>query len=189
MIDENVKSLIAPELEPGERLLWAERPAKKLDPLMLVGVTIAIVILVYFYPDIPGAIIQSWQAPSYGIFFLTAFLLAAVLWTVRSTIRPSFEAFALTNERVIIRRDIFPRQQASIPIKALDKVKAARHGRYGSIHIFMGQAGLFKTRKYSGSFGIGIPFFTAEGFILPNVREPEKFMEHLNALYPQGASQ
>jgi len=120
--------------------------------------------------------------------FLSLMFLLGLLWGSRSTVAPSFESYALTNQRIIIRRDLFPHQATAVPIEALSKVRAHPHGRSGSgigtIHLMMAKAGI-GARRFEGSFGIKLPFFRAEGFVLHNVKGYEEFMKHLEILYPK----
>ncbi|MEP6343243.1 MAG: hypothetical protein ABJ275_08005 [Maricaulaceae bacterium] len=185
MINEDVRHIIEPELAEGEELLWADKPANGFDMSILVGFAIVVVLFFFLRDSIFPDIFKGWRNPNVGVFVATAFIFFGVMWSIRACVLPRYESYFLTNHRIVIDRNVFPRQRALIPIEALDRVKATRKGRYGQISLLRAQGGMYRASKFQGSMGLRIPFITFEGFLMRGVSEPEKFIDLLNQLYPQ----
>lgn len=186
MINADISSVIDPLLEAGETVLWSDRPAKRLDVVMLFGLLAGIVGMFVVSPDAPLYMLQGLTTLSYGVLFLTAIILFGLFWIIRAIFLPGREYYALTNQRVIIHRTLFPKSTASIPVAEITKAKATKQGRYGRVALMMRQVGPFTVRKYKGSLGFVVPFFRTEGFILQALSDADSFMRHLGELRPGG---
>ncbi len=201
-ISEDTRLILEPELQAGEKLLWASRSVKQYDFSIIVGLIAAGLILWFAAPSVYADIVKSWQQPSYGVYFLSFLLGGALWWMVRASLLPGHEYYGLTDRHLIVKKNLFPTQVSMIPIEELQKVsiKKARHNNVigdddrnqtGDIYIMLKRTerSFFKPffrARHAGTIPLfTLPFISIQALVLKSVPDPEMFLNELKVLNAQ----
>ena len=126
----DARAVIGAHLQPGEQLLWHARGS---GLNANAGNIYLFVFLVFWcstaYAGIIRAALQGDQNPVVMIYALLISTTVIVLLGglgLRSLLAPAHETYGLTDRRVIIVRNIFPRHTTSYPGKDLDFILPGR---------------------------------------------------------------
>jgi hypothetical protein len=118
------RAIIEARLQPGEKLLWHGRgsglnvTAGNVYALGFLAIWSA-----FAFTGLVRAILQNDQDPWLLAYILVIFIAVAVLLgglALRSLFAPAHETYGVTDRRVIIFRNIYPRHTTSYPGKDLD---------------------------------------------------------------------
>lgn len=134
MINEEVRQIVQSELRPKEKLLWADKPAKR--PISFIAIYITGFSIVWTtmavsfvgagaFASLFGAVAAESKSEAAGtavfgaVFSIVSLLFVAigitmVLWGLKMLIGPNREIYALTNQRGIIISPFFKYRIASL---------------------------------------------------------------------------
>ena len=170
MIDEDVRDIVALELQPDEKLLWADKPAR--FPISVAGLYNLVFSIIwcvivfsvfngvifgmyeFFFgsPDITPKEFHEVELSKSTVLYVLAFVSIFVgigflnlFWGVKMTIGPSKQIYAVTTKRVIIFDRFLSRRIASIRTEQLGQSECLGTERIGTLSFGGGGFNLFTT--------------------------------------------
>lgn len=186
MSDETAKEIISSSLSPGETLRWSDSPeAPHLDMPLLVGLILGFMGLVLVFPQVLTSIASELASGSIPAFIFTALILLALLWVIRTMIRPGFEAYGISDHHLFVVQNIFPKAVATIPLHRIDRARSTKSFGKPAIALLVTEGPLDERLEFKGGFGIKLPFFKIAGYMLHDIEDPQRIIDLINKKNPR----
>ena len=181
-VDPVARAALQPYLQPGEELLWAERPRQGIlfrnHDLLLVPISVALVGFNFYQLSLDFILEPDWSpgfawanvlSSSLGVAMLIVmacvmvFLLHLLVgrFIYDAMVRRN-SAYGITSSRVIVRSGLFRPTTMSLPHATLTETRLIRHwGGWGTIRLGWRKAGLslYGLKEFMTGTGRGGPVF------------------------------